>query len=269
MLKLLGATFVADLTLIEGLRAHCALDVIESSPIPVDEELRKVTLEALDRVLLLANEIGARAASVAINRAQADMKESGLRRADVTTWLAEIISRFEDELAGIEFFLIEDKHKRHLHPKNRSSSSAVALQFPSEAAFELDEAAKCLAFGRYTACVFHLMRTMEVGIKAISRCLEIPDPARPADRNWKFILDRIKGAMDKKWPIAANRMSGDGATLESLYASLDAVRSPWRNATMHVDNKYTEEEAEHILTVVTGFMTKVAFRMDENGEPKA
>jgi hypothetical protein len=64
-------------------------------------------------------------------------------------------------------------------------------------------------------------------------------------------------------------MTGDGALFASLFALLEAVRNPWRNATMHVENKYTYDEAEHILVAVKGFMRKLASRMDEQGQPLA
>ena len=56
---------------------------------------------------------------------------------------------------------------------------------------------------------------------------------------------------------------------DDLYASLDAVKNPWRNATMHPANKYTQKEAEHVFAAVRGFVMKLADRMDENGDPKA
>jgi hypothetical protein len=58
-------------------------------------------------------------------------------------------------------------------------------------------------------------------------------------------------------------------SLKDLHASLDAVKNPWRNSTMHVEKKYTDDEAQHIFAAVKGFMKKLAARMDENGEPKA
>lgn len=62
---------------------------------------------------------------------------------------------------------------------------------------------------------------------------------------------------------------GDRAFFEDVYVSLDAVRVAWRNTTMHVETKYTDDEAEHIFVAVKGFMKKLARRMDEDGEPKA
>jgi len=38
---------------------------------------------------------------------------------------------------------------------------------------------------------------------------------------------------------------------------------------MHVETKYTPEEALHIFDAVKAFMKKVASRMDENGMPLA
>jgi hypothetical protein len=54
-----------------------------------------------------------------------------------------------------------------------------------------------------------------------------------------------------------------------VYASLDAVRVAWRNTTMHVENKYTDDEAEHIFIAVRGFLKKLSSRMDETGQPLA
>jgi len=142
-------------------------------------------------------------------------------------------------------------------------------KFASDGAFELGEAAKCLALGRATACVFHLMRLMEIAVRAVARCLNIPDPIQPADRSWGAILKKVRAGIDAKWPTVAARSAGDGEIFDTLYASLDAVKNPWRNSTMHPANKYTVEEAEHVLAAVRGFMMNLADRCDENGDPKA
>ena len=117
-----------------------------------------------------------------------------------------------------------------------------------------------------------MMRVMEVGIKAVAQCLGIPNPTRPAERNWGYILGEIKKDLDahggptptKIWSNPLDRDFFSGA-----YVSLDAVRIAWRNTTMHVENKYNGDEAEQIFITVRGFITKLATRCDENGEPKA
>jgi hypothetical protein len=110
---------------------------------------------------------------------------------------------------------------------------------------------------------------MEIGIRALARSLQIADPLRPAERNWGSILGEIRKGIEAKWPTAATRLTGDGNLFDELHASLDAVKNPWRNSTMHVERKYTEEEAEHIFSTVRGFMIRLSARMDENGKPLA
>jgi hypothetical protein len=53
----------------------------------------------------------------------------------------------------------------------------VSIKFPS-LIYEINEGTKCLALGRSTASAFHSIRCLEGGIRAISRCLKIPDPTK-------------------------------------------------------------------------------------------
>jgi hypothetical protein len=116
------------------------------------------------------------------------------------------------------------------------------------------------------------MRLMEIGLRAVAHCLQIPNPIRAADRNWGNILRAIKIDLDAHGgpsPTKIWAIPGDKEFFEVVYVSLDAVRVAWRNSTMHVENKYTEDEAEHVYSAVKGFMMKLASRCDENGDPKA
>lgn len=175
--------------------------------------------------------------------------------------------RFETE--GRKFLQIE--HEDLYSQGSGLFGADVATKFSSTAAYEIDESGKCLAVGRSTAAVFHLMRVMEVGVKAASTALGIPDPVKDAERNWGVMLRKIKDEIDRR-----NKATPSGWTIpddknffSEIYVSLDAVRNVWRNATMHVENKYTHEEAEHILGAVRGFLRKLAARCDERGQPLA
>jgi hypothetical protein len=186
---------------------------------------------------------------------------------DLATSVESISQRLSDELASTKLFVLDLEKRRYYESSTLLFGIDVADKFIS-VMFELDEAAKCLAFGRPTACVFHLMRIMEIGVRATARCLAIPDPIKPAERNWGHILGEIWKGVSAKWPTTSARI-GDGLLFEELHASLDAVKNPWRNATMHVERKYTDDEAEHVFMAVRGFMMKLASRCDENGDPKA
>lgn len=194
---------------------------------------------------------------------------SGVSLDAIGAGLDDFSTTLSRELKGKKVLVLDAREQAYFEPMEPLFGPEVAANFPTDGAFEIDEAAKCLAFARPTAGVFHLMRTMEIGIRAVARCLQIADPLKPADRNWGAILKLIKEALDKRWPTGADRMHGDGSTFENIYASLDAVKNPWRNATMHVEKKYTDDEAEHIFVAVKGFMKKLASRCDEAGNPQA
>jgi hypothetical protein len=160
-----------------------------------------------------------------------------------------ISTTIETEMALRLFFFIPPDRAKYYEPDEPIFGTEVQTKFPA-GIYELDEAAKCMAFRRSTATIFHLMRLMEIALGAVSKCLAIPPPTRGGERNWGSILSKIKAETDRRnaasgWPTA-----GDRELFAELYVSLDAVRVAWRNATMHVENKYSTEEAEHIFVAV-------------------
>jgi hypothetical protein len=182
--------------------------------------------------------------------------------------LEDIEKTFKRELSKKPLYVIESERYKYFSPQVPLFGTNVQEKFLSTT-FELDEAAKCIALGRPTASVFHLMRMMEIGVRSVARCLGIPDPIQPAERSWGAVLKKVRGGIDAKWTTTAARSTGDAKIFDDLYASLDAVKNPWRNDTMHPANKYTDDEAEHVFVAVRGFMMKLADRCDENGLPLA
>jgi hypothetical protein len=214
----------------------------------------KVTKILSDRMLRLARE-----------------KKEVLNWKTIFEMMTDLDNRLRDELTLHKIFVLEESKARYFSSDAPQFGAEVSSKFVS-AAFEIDEAAKCLALSRSTASVFHLMRLMEIGIRAVARCLDVPDPTKPAERNWGYILKSIKDELDARGGSSPKRTwsaAHDKEFFHSAYVSLDAVRVAWRNPTMHIENKYTDDEGAHIFLAVKGFMTKLASRCDENGEPKA
>ena len=180
--------------------------------------------------------------------------------------VGELIFRLLDELRDRRFFGL-DKDLGKLF-KLQQFPADVRLRFPS-AVVDIDEAMNCLALERSTASVFHMMRVMEIAVRAAATCLGVPEPIRGSDKNWGNMLNQIKAAMSAKWPTAADKMQEDFKLFENLYVSLDAVRSGWRNSTMHVERTYTMDDAHRIRHAVEGLLIIMAGRFDENGSPPA
>lgn len=140
----------------------------------------------------------------------------------------------------------------------------VRAKFPS-AIYDIDEAAKCLALGRHTACVFHLMRAMEVVLKAVSACLGLAAPRNP---NWGTWLDPIKTEIQRRSPVGSRKWAKNDF-FQDVYMRIDAIKDAQRNQTMHVESIYTEDEASLIFKNTQAFMQKIASQMDESGLPVA
>lgn len=225
---------------------------------------------ALDMVRPELSAIGLRLSLKKLDNIYKNISEERIKtRGDLKSCLDELTSRIEDELESRLFMQLNyNQELLFLKSDNCPMGFDVDSKFPS-AKYDIEEAYKCLAFGRATATAFHAMRVIEYGIKAVARCIGIHDPIKPSERNWGKVLAAIKSQINAKWPTPSDRVSGDGKLFEEIYVSLDAVKNPWRNATMHVENIYTEENAEHILSSVVGFMRKLVQRCDENGLPNA
>jgi len=212
----------------------------------------------------LAEWLGKLLAGANENESVPIMGEIGARIENYARQVQTILQR---EAEGRKFFIVAAEHQRFYEPRGFLFTPEVDVNFGS-IRYDLTEAGKCLALERSTAAVYHLVRCLEAGIRAIARCLGIPDPTTGYGRNWGHILKDVKAAIDKRWPHNADRQGGDGQTFESLYGSLAAIKSPYRDSTMHLEEKYTEEEGRYVFEMVKGLMTKIAARMDENGDPK-
>jgi hypothetical protein len=174
----------------------------------------------------------------------------------------------EDELSFVNLLIINETMYVYYESSTPLFGKEVSTKFAS-AIYDIDEACKCYALNRFTASAFHSIRSLEAAIRALSRCLAIPDPTRANDRNWGAMLRGIKAEIDRRWAGSSARLSGDGEFFDDAYAALAAMQNPWRNATMHLDQKYMPDEAKHVMDVVKGFMRKLASRMDEDGKPLA
>jgi hypothetical protein len=118
---------------------------------------------------------------------------------------------------------------------------------------DIDEAGKCLFFGRYTAVVFHLMRVMEVGVRRLARLLRTNVNL---DQAWGIILQPIDTAIVALpgGVAATDKEKKRKAKFSEVAVFLRHVKDAWRNDTMHPKRTYTEEEANRVFEIVKAFV---------------
>jgi hypothetical protein len=228
----------------------------------IELEIVKTSLEAVRTALPDGSELTVMAIDELLGKMSSPMTIEKL-----TDGLRTIEGRLKDGLELAIFLAMSPDEARLYEPKRPLFGEVFPVKFPS-LIYEVDEAAKCLALGRSTAAAFHSLRCLEAGIRAMSRCLDIPDPTKAHERSWMKLLEKLDTGIKSRWPTNSNRMDGDGRFFDEAYAALAAMQNPWRNATMHLDQKYMPDEAAEIFDAVRRFMGRVANRMDENGDPK-
>jgi hypothetical protein len=157
-----------------------------------DERILSVAMTRAKNLKEAIGSLGARVTEMAVDN-QIFALESSYKPNlnELNEQYRDIEGRLEDELSLVCLYSIDNSKRRYIDQSTPLFGSDFEANFKTGGVFELDEAAKCLAFGRPTAAVFHLMRVMEIGIRALARCLAISDPVKPAERNWGKILERI------------------------------------------------------------------------------
>ena len=145
-------------------------------------------------------------------------------------------------------------NKKDFYGQEQLFGEAVAQRFP-DATFDIKEAGNCYAVGRYTACVFHLMRTLEIGLGVFGTEFGLT----LGHTNWYPFIEQIESRIRDLGKAAKTSAE---KTKHEFYAQTTSsfmfLKDAWRNYTAQARGKYTEEEAETILRNVKAFMLKLA-----------
>lgn len=152
------------------------------------------------------------------------------------------------EMQTYMFFHMPSKQAGFYRQRTLFGERVDSIFFSTQ--FDITEAGNCYAMGRGTACVFHLMRVMEVGVQQFGYKLGVP---LAAEKNWQVILDLVNKAIKARPP-----KDDETIALSQVAAHLYNVKLAWRNQVMHPHDKYTLDEAEDVLTNVSSFMKSLA-----------
>jgi len=189
--------------------------------------------------------------------------KGGLPKTEIL--MPELQRRIQDEIQSVLWLYISSDRSKYYLEAREGFGEAVAIAFPS-ASYDIEEAGKCFALSRYTACVFHLMRTIEVGLRSLGKSLNDPtlDPKR--NPSWENILGKCDKEIKKPLQDRALEWRPDELFFSTATANLRVVKDAWRNPTLHVERSYNEEEAREVHSSIRAFMRHLATRLTEEGD---
>ena len=167
----------------------------------------------------------------------------------IATAITHFMSRLQDELDS-QYFVHLDEQDVQFYGQKAAFGAVVAKKFP-KAAEDIEGAGNCLALQQPTACVFHLMRAMEIAVRRLSNRLKVTITPQTT---WR----QMTGNMDPKikaMPERTEQQKRKKNDWEAARANLHHIGSVWRNNTMHPANSYTRSQAGDVFNAVRVFMT--------------
>jgi hypothetical protein len=229
-----------------------------------DEQFTKRALRVVQRATRLAINNLFRDASVISSRAQVELgypQDYAYIRSEVTH-VADAIS---DEVSKRSFFVVALERREYTgNPKYIGQN--VLDAFPS-AVDDITEAGNCFAFDCNTAAVFHLMRVVEWGLRALCAHMGLRKAKRRKGKDipisyvdWETMLNQLQPIVDAK--IEKMRRGKAKQEAQEFYypvlQDIRAIRDAWRNHLMHTRASYSSKDAEAILSHVKRLMSTLS-----------
>jgi hypothetical protein len=158
-------------------------------------------------------------------------------------------------------FLYIQKDKSDWFDKNTPFGKDVFEAFPS-AFHDIYGASNCYALDCSTACVFHCMRVLEMGLHALANDFGIPFEIT----NWQNIINEI----EKEIRSLAAAPNNTPRKQEKLQFSSEAAKEftyfkdAWRNHVTHKHERYSPQDAEKIFNHTKDFMIHLSTKLKES-----
>src|SRR5579872_763929 len=195
---------------------------------------------------------------VMIARAIGLSELEGVSKAILAERLQSINFLFGTRCDRHKFFTLTESESLKFE-NSKLFGNAVAAAFPSEEfTYEVKEVGSCFALGRYTATVFHLMRVLEKGLKALANELTVPFSTPFDYLNWQNIIESIECEIKNLEKLKAGKYKADTLKAYSEIAKqFRYFKDAWRNGVAHSRETYTKVQARSILAHVGEFMNDI------------
>jgi len=125
--------------------------------------------------------------------------------------------------------------------------------------FDVFSATDCYALGHYTACVFHLMRVLEHGLRALAINLGLTFNIQ----QWQNIIDEIEAEITKQRKTLPRGVSKNERLqfLSEAAKEFFYFKNGWRNYVSHNRAIYDEHQALAAIDHVRTFMNHLAAQL--------
>jgi hypothetical protein len=174
---------------------------------------------------------------------------------DISHHIEELKNRVLDDMKRELFLYVRRPEAKYYQPID-GFGEEVAYAFPS-IGFDVREAHTCYALGRSTACVFHLMRILEVALVAFGTIFGL----KFSHTNWGPAIDQIESKVRGMGSDPAWNTKLDWKDRQEFYSQavdyLRITKDAWRNYTAHARGVFDQDDAKRMLENVKMFMQHI------------
>lgn len=167
------------------------------------------------------------------------------------------------EIGNKLMVFVPNHRRKYFNPKSFLDDN-VAKQFPGPYS-EMDRAGESFAVGLFTASVFHAMRAVEVGLKAIAVRLEVELPVSIENADWEMLIRKIESKVQS---MKDHPKSDDKADMLHFYSEacmqFRYFKDGWRVRVAHAKATYREPEAQVVLDHATEFFKTISAKLSES-----
>lgn len=175
--------------------------------------------------------------------------------AELVILLREFHNNVMVDLASAWFLMIPSTLREHYEQREPPLGEAVAARFP-DAGKDIAAASRCLALDEGTACVFHLMRVLEHGLRLIAARFGVSFAVDSWHKVIKGIEDGIADLRNKQGLTEQDRK--DITYYSEAASQFRYFKDAWRNHVTHAREHYDPREAEVVWAHVRELMRHLA-----------
>ena len=244
----------------DQLRQHNVNIVVnETNEEALAEELRPRVLAILDEAQKsLTDAALPRRFYGKMTRIRATVLEEQFDGCSAKARLDELMHDLVAELAEPMFLHIGPERRPLYEQTEPLFGSVVETKF-ADASQDIASAGRCLALDEWTACVFHLMRVLEHGLRLMAQRFGVPFQVDSWHKVIKEIEDGITALRNTNKPGGLTQRDREEITHYSDAASqFRHFKDAWRNHVSHARATYDEREAQKVWDHTKEFMTTLA-----------
>jgi hypothetical protein len=257
----------------DGARNHCTFLPNRDQPVPPDH-IRRLILPFLRIAQKQCEAVELTGALARIELFEISCKMHFTYQ-EYTTQAQVLREAIETDLRFRRFAYVPVNRAEQLD-KIDSEWATVQSQFLS-AKPDIRAAVECYALDRNTAAVFHAMRVVEWGLRALCASLGFRRLRQKFKKSgsvsyipieyseWENILNQLQDRIDaktrkiKRGPIKQQHQEFYYPVLQDIRA----IRDAWRNHVMHTRQEYEAKDADAILGHVKRLMNTLATRIKQ------